>query len=322
MDFSFRQTFSLLARTTPFLMYRALVYLVIGAAWIVVTAIGAGIGAMLGVIGGSAGTGATIGGFLGFLLCAGILAFARRYLLYMVKAAHIAVLVEVVDGRPLPDGKGQVAYGKDAVKERFTETSVLFAVDQAITGILRRFNRMVVRVADFLPIPGLENLAKIANAIINTSVTYVDEAVLAHNLRVRSQNPWETSRQGIILYAQNYTRFLKNAVKLTFGVWGLTILVFLVVLVPIALLIWVLPFEGGIVALLFSLTVAWLIRATVIEPFAVTAMLQAWNSITADQVPNPEWESRLTQVSDAFGNMVQKARGWVSQRRGAGETAA
>ncbi|WP_120003266.1 hypothetical protein [Nesterenkonia muleiensis] len=314
MDFTYGRTMKLLLRTLPFLVFRLLVYVGIALGWIIITAVGAGIGAMVGAVGGSTAAGATVGGLMAFVACLGILAFLRRYLLYMVKSAHIAVLVEAIDGRALPAGQGQVAYGQQAVKQRFVEMSVLFGVDSVIKGILRAFNRLVVRVANFLPIPGAAKVAKIGNAVINSSLTYVDETILGHNLRVRSTNPWETSRQGLILYAQNYSQFLKNAVKLTLGVWGLTLLIFLVLLMPVALVVWLLPVTGGLVPLLLTLSLTWAVKLAVVEPFAVTAMLQVWAKVTEGQVPNPEWEGKLQQASRKFGEMGAKARSWEHRK--------
>jgi hypothetical protein len=73
--------------------------------------------------------GAFIGGAIGFGLTAIILYFLRQYLLYLVKAAHIAVLVEILDGRAIPGGQGQIGYRASFVKNHFAQASVLFGVD-------------------------------------------------------------------------------------------------------------------------------------------------------------------------------------------------
>ena len=73
--------------------------------------------------------------------------FVREYLLYLVKAGHIAVLVELFEGRELPAGRSQIDYAQSIVRERFGESSVLFGVDQLIKGILKAFNRAFFTVA-------------------------------------------------------------------------------------------------------------------------------------------------------------------------------
>lgn len=72
---------------------------------------------------------ATDGVWVGFGIGASasgtIVYFIREYFLYLVKAEHIAVLVELMEGRKLPKGKSQLGYAKDIVARRFTRTSSL-----------------------------------------------------------------------------------------------------------------------------------------------------------------------------------------------------
>lgn len=104
--------------------------------------------------------------------------FLREYLLYVVKAGHIAVLVELLDGRPLPDGKGQVAYGTSVVKQRFVQSSVLFALDRLLKGVIRMMTRVVEGVANFLPIPGTQAIVGLIRGMLKLSVGFLDELIL------------------------------------------------------------------------------------------------------------------------------------------------
>ena len=138
----------------------------------------------------------------GFGLVSAALYFAREYILYLVKAAHIAVLVELLDGKDVPAGQGQIAYGAAFVKTHFAESSVLFGVDQLIKGVLRAFFRTINFFTAFLPIPALQQMIRIAEAIVRMSLTYVDEIILAYLIRTRTTNPWDTAKDGLILYAR------------------------------------------------------------------------------------------------------------------------
>ena len=53
------------------------------------------------------------------------------------------------------------------------------------------------------------------------SLTYVDEIILGYNIRQNSQHPFETARQGVVLYAQNGKTMVKNAIWLTVIMWVL-----------------------------------------------------------------------------------------------------
>ncbi|MDX1625318.1 MAG: hypothetical protein R3323_02285 [Wenzhouxiangellaceae bacterium] len=310
MDFKIGETVSLLMRTLPFLIFRFLIYFGITVAWVLITGVGAGLGYGIGTIGGEPEAGGLWGGIAGFSVAAAIMYFIREYLLYLVKAGHIAVLVELMEGRKLPDGKGQIDYAQGIVRERFAESSVLFGVDQLIKGILKAFNRVFFSIANFLPIPGVQGVAKFLNTIINLSLTYLDEVILAYNIRVKTDNPWEGSRTALVLYAQNYKTFLKNAFWLAFVVWGLTFLVFLLILAPVAGLVSLFPGAAGPLALILALVFAWGVKQAVIEPFGMTALMQVFFKVTEGQEPNPEWEGKLDKVSKKFSKLKDKASEW------------
>ncbi|MGY0634984.1 hypothetical protein [Luteimonas sp. A478] len=307
MDFNIGRVISLLLRTLPFLVLRLLVYMAITLAYIVVTGIGVGAGWLFGSAASTGATGALWGGMAGFALTSGVLFWAREYLLYMVKAGHVAVLAQLLDGKEIPGGRGQIDYARTVVKERFVESSVLFAVDRLIVGILRVFNRVTMRAASLLPIPGLEPVVKLANAVISTSLTYVDEVILAHNVRTASDNPWASSRDALVLYAQNYKTMLKNAVIVTFIVWGLTLAIFVVVFAPVAALVALFPGMAGFWTFVLAAVVAWGLKAALVDPFAMTALMQVYFKTTTNQVPDPEWSAKLEKMSGKFRQLKDKA---------------
>lgn len=307
VDFKFGQVIGLLSRTLPFLVLRLLVYLGIALAYIVITGAGSGIGWMLGKAASTGATGALWGGMAGFGVASGLLYFAREYLLYLVKAGHIAVLTQLLEGKEIPGGRGQIDYASSVVKERFAESSVLFGVDQLVKGILRVFNRVTMAAARFIPIPGLEPVMKFVNTVINLSLTYVDEVILAHNIRTGATNPWASSRDAVVLYAQNYKVLLKNAVFLTFIVWGLTLLIFVVVFAPVAALVGLFPGVAGFWTFALAAVTAWSLKAALVDPLAMTALMQVYFKVSENQSPDPEWSGRLEKMSDKFRQLKDKA---------------
>ena len=137
-DFSIGRTLGLMGQTLPFIVFRIVVYFGVAAAFVVVTGVGAGVGWGIGAFGDDEfQLGSTAwGGVIGFGLTGGAIFFLREYILYLVKAGHIAVLVELIDGRGIPQGQGQIGYAQGLVRERFAETNVLFAVDLIVKGVL------------------------------------------------------------------------------------------------------------------------------------------------------------------------------------------
>lgn len=309
-DFRFGEVLGLMGKTAPFLVFRFLIYFAITLGFVLITGTGAGVGYGIGFVADNAPAGGMWGGLVGFGIAGAAMYFIREYLLYIVKAGHIAVLVEVSEGRDIPGGKGQIAYAREKVQERFAASTLLFGLDQLIKGILKAFNRVFLSIASMLPIPGATGVVKFVNTIINLSLTYLDEVILAYLMKTRAENPWASSRTALILYAQNYTSFLKNAVWLAVFIWLCTFVVFLLVLGPAALLVKLFPGAAGPLTLIVALVFAWGVKQAVIEPIGMTALMLVFFKVTQGQVPNPEWESKLDSVSAKFGELAAKAKDW------------
>ena len=290
-DFSVGQALALMGKTLPFIIFRIVVYAGIALAYVLATGVGAGVGWGVGIFGdGDFQAASTVwGGVAGFGIVAGILYFAREYILYIVKAGHIAVLVKLIDGEAVPDGQGQITYASEVVKARFAQSSVLFAVDQLVKGVLGAIVGIVQGVASLLPIPGLQNLVGL----------------------VRAFNPWVSAREALVLYAQNYPTMLRNAAWLTVITYLLAFVVFLVMLAPAGLIVWLLPVGWSAGGFIFALVFAWAVKAALIEPFAIACMMQVFFRVTAGQTPDPEWENRISGVSRKFNELKQRAIQWM-----------
>ena len=306
-----RTALGAMMKTAPFVVFRMVIYVGIMLAYVLAVGVGGAIGYGIASVGDEPGAGAFYGGFFGFAVVSGVLFWLREYLLYLVKAGHVAVLVEVMDGKALPGGRGQIDYAHAVVRERFAEASVLFGVDRLIKGVLRMINRLVMSVANFLPIPGLRDLAQFVNKILNVSLTYTDEIILAYNLRTRSENPWESSKDALILYAQNYKVMAKNAVFLLLWMYVLTFVIFLVVLAPMGAVVALFPGAasgwGFVLAVVFALT----LKAALIEPVAIAALMQVYFKTIEGQVPDLAWDARLTQASKKFQQLKDKAAAFI-----------
>ncbi len=315
-DFSISRTLGLMGQTLPFIGFRIIVYFGIALAYVLVTGVGAGVGWGVGAFGDAdfrAGSTAW-GGIIGFALTAGTIYFLREYILYLVKAGHIAVLVELLDGRGIPQGQSQISYATGIVRERFAETSVLFGVDQLVKGVLGAILGLIQGVAALLPIPGLQNVVGIVRAFLRLAVGLLDEVILGYLMRTRATNPWAGAQTGLVLYAQNYKVMLKNAAWLTVITYVLALVVFLLMLAPAAALVWFIPNAWGAGGFVFALIFAWAVKAAVLEPFAIAAMMEVYFRVIEGQTPDPAWDERIGQVSRKFRDLKDKAANWVGGR--------
>lgn len=315
-DFSIPRTLGFMAQTLPFIVLRIIVYAGIAIAFVLTTGVGVGLGWGIGAFGGAdfrAGAMAW-GGILGFAVTAGTLFFLREYILYMVKAGHIAVLVELIDGRGVPQGQGQIAYAQEIVRTHFAETNVLFGVDLLVRGVLAAILGLIQGIANFLPIPGLSNVVGLVRAFLRVAVGLMDEVILGYLLRERSANPWQGAQTALVLYAQNYKVMLKNAAWLTIIMYVLAFVVFLVMLAPAAALVWFLPNGWSAGGFVFALIFAWAVKAALIEPFAIAAMMEVYFRVIEGQTPDPAWDQRIGEVSRKFRELKDKAANWVAGR--------
>lgn len=310
-DFSIGGALSMMARTMPFIVLRIAVYFAIAVGYVLVTGTGAGIGYTVGLFGdeGFRANSALWGGLFGFGLFGAAMYWAREYILYIVKAGHIAVLVELLDGKPMPDGKSQITHATAVVKERFLEASVLFGIDQLVKGVIAAVTGLVRGILTVLPLPGVNQLAGILHAFLRVAVGFIDEVILAHAIRSRSTSPWASAKDAVILYGQNYKTMLKNAAWLAGIVYGLSLIVFLIMLAPAALVVYLMPGAWSAGGFIFALIFAWSVKAALLEPFAIACLMQVYFRTIEGQTPDPEWEAKLEQMSAKFRELKAKALG-------------
>ncbi len=321
-DFNIIRTFGLMMRTLPFILVRMAVYFAITLAYIVVTGAGSGIGYGVGQIAEDPATYAVWGAFLGFGLASVGVYWIREYILYVVKAGHIAVMVDLLDGRTVGRGYGQIAHARETVTARFGETNVLFALDQLIKGVIGAITGLIGGIAVVLPIPGLNSVARFVNAVIRMSLIHVDEVILAYNIRTGSTNPWESSRHGLVLYAQNARVMIRNAVWLTLIVWVLSIAIFLVMVAPAAALVYALPGQFTGWSFVLAIVFAWAFKAALLEPFAIAALMDVYFRTIEGQTPDPAWDAKLLGASERFADIAGKASAQVFGRTPGSQAAA
>lgn len=309
-DFEIGRSVSIMIRTWPFIVFRMIVYFGITLAYIVATGTGASVGYGVGHISTDPDgpmSFALWGGVVGIGVVSIAVYWIREYILYIVKAGHIAVMVHLIDGRDVPGGQSQIAYAREVVTQRFAEANILFVLDQLVKGAIRAITGLIGGIAAFLPIPGLSGLVSFINTVIRLSLTYVDEIILGYNIRINSASPFETARQGVVLYAQNGKTMVKNAVWLAVIMWGVSLVIFLLMLAPAGAILYLMPGQLAGWAFVLAIVFAWAFKAAFIEPFAIACLMQVYFKTIQGQVPNPDWDRRLAEASSKFRELKDKA---------------
>lgn len=321
-DFSISKTLGIMMKTMPFILFRMLVFFGITIAYIFATGTGGAIGYGVGRVSSdpdAQGTFAVWGAVIGFGLVSVVVYWIREYVLYIVKAGHIAVMVELLQGKELPMGRGQIDHAKAVVTERFVETNVLFAVDQLVKGVIGAITGLIGGVANFLPIPGLSTLVSFLNTVIRMSLTFVDEIVLGYAIKTASTNPWASARTGVVLYAQNGKTMVKNAIWLSVFMWIVSLVVFLMFLAPAAGLLYYFPGQAGGWGFVIAIVFAWSFKAALLEPFAIAALMDVYFRVIEGQQPDAEWERKLDGASNKFRDLGGKAMDWLGAKPVSGQ---
>ena len=107
---------------------------------------------------------------------------------------------------------------------------------------------------------------------------------------------------------------LKNAAWLTIIMYGLSFLVFLIMLAPAAALVYLIPGAWSAGGFIFALIFAWAVKAALIEPFAIASMMDVYFRVIEGQTPDPAWDARISQVSRKFNQLKEKAANWTGGR--------
>ena len=168
MNFQFNKALDILGRTLPFVALRLFVYGIafgLGLLWF---------GAMFWFFANWPFPGPPWLAFVfGGVLFGSGAKLIRNYVLYLVKAAHVAVITRLAVSGSLPEGSNQFSYGWSLVGRRFLQVSVLFAVDRVVHVVVRAFNRSVFKLISF--VPGIQSFRGFAQQVLDYSAGYVDE---------------------------------------------------------------------------------------------------------------------------------------------------
>lgn len=309
-NFYLREAFTLLLKTTPILWVRIGSYALLGVGLLAYFAVLGGIAWLLSQLWGVLGIVVLLASAAGAY---GIVRWVTRYYFYLLKAAHAAVMTEFIVHGTGPEGS-QIEHGKEQVLNRFKDTSIMFAIDQVLDGVVKGFNRTFTNVTDFLPLPGMDALQQFVRRVSRFATTYIDEAILTRAYAEDEENVWTVAKDGVILYAQCWKPILANAVVLTL-ISYVEFFVFLVVLglpaVALGALIPSLKLALGI----FVLVGAWMLKLAVADAYALAATLLAYHRSTDGMEPDPEWQARLEQASDSFQELKEKAAQKVDEYR-------
>jgi len=257
-------------------------------------------------------------GFIMFIIwisATGIVNFIlNHYIGYLVKAGHVAVITEAVTTGRVPDN--QVAYGKQMVKERFLTSNVFFVIDKLVGGAVRQLQRGFEKVAGSLGniIPGMNAIVNIGKMFIGIALGYIDECCLGYTFLKKDQGAFKSATDGVVIYAQNWKKLLKDAAKTTATVVILMIVITLVSFVLFFLLSKMLfsnsifKILADIVAFLLACCVAVAIKAAFIDSYMLVKMMVSYMQEAPTTQITFDLYSKLCGLSAKFKELFNKGQ--------------
>jgi len=290
----------LFSKTTPFIIAK----LMLGGATVLISALLLAI--MMG-LGWLFGEGGMLIMFILWVSATGAVRFAiMHYAGYLVKAGHIAVIAEACATGKIPDN--QVAYGQAMVTERFVSSNVYFAIDKLITGAVKQIQKSIGKVGDFLDfIPGMDAITGLAQFFVDIALGYVDECCLGWTFYHKEQDPFKSSADGVVIYAQNWKPILKGAAKTMLKVVGLTLLIALIIFVPIGLIFKLLKWSP-LFAFLLALLIAWVVKFAVMDSYIMIQMMSTYMDVAPSTVITFDLYSKLCVASSSFKELFNKGQ--------------
>jgi len=254
-----------------------------------------------------------------FLFVWGALRFLERYVLYLVKTGHVAVIVELLQTGKVPEDVGMVAYGKQQVTDNFGASNVAFLVDSMVHGAVRQIQRWIMRIGNvFSFIPGSKNVIGIINAIMSVSLNYIDEAIMSYIFLRKSKDKessvWKSASDGVVLYAQSWKGILQAATGSVVFIYVFNIVMFLVFVFPLMFVSSMIasgtPGLGtflGFLAVVGAYVLTTVLKRAVIDPVVTIIMIRSYQMSIRNLEPAIDLQQKLLGVSSRYKQLLKKA---------------
>ena len=259
----------------------------------------------IGSLSGSGG-GVAIALCLWAILIGGVFTFAERYIGYMLKAGHVAMVTTAVTTGTLPENQLEAA--KSMVKERFATANVYFVVDRLVSGAVSQLQRGLQKVEDLLgKIPGVSVIVSFAQLFVHIALNYIDECCLGYTFLHREQSAFKSAADGVVIYFQNWKALLKNAAVTTLIVMG------------ISLVAWLLPFLifvglfsllhiHWIFAFILALIIAAIIKSSFVDSYMMVKMMVSYMQVAPSTEITFDLYDKLCKLSAKFRNLFNKGQ--------------
>ncbi len=301
MDLYFKESIRLLFKTWPFWILKIVVYLAIAIPFFIIAALFLWLALKYG------GIITIIIIIFGLMALWGYAKIVRRYVLYLIKAGHLAVLGELIYREKLPEGKGMIGYGFEKVKSTFVTTSVFWVIDEIINAVVHGVMNVIERIGRWIPVQAVQNIFKIIARIVGVFLSYIDEAVLSYIFVYPKKDPWKGARDGLVLYFKCWKQLLATSAIIVLLNVVLSVVLFYVVFLLTLPLAAMLPFGLSDVPFLIALAVTGWVKVAFFNQFTLVWMVVAYHKSIQGVSVDSKIVSELENLVPKFKEITSKA---------------
>lgn len=258
----------------------------------------------LGSLGG--GNGMIFAFVIWLLLTAAISGIVNRYIGYMLKAGHVAMVTTAVTTGTLPENQLQAATA--IVKERFLTANVYFVVDRLVSGAVSQLQRGLQKIDDLLgKIPGVSLIVSFAQLFVQIALGYVDECCLGYTFLHKEQSAFKSAADGVVIYFQNWKKLLKDAAIMALIVMGLSVLAWLL---PFLLFTAIFAAFGihWIFALIVGVIISAVIKSAFIDSWMMVKMMVSYMEVAPTTQITFDLYDKLCKLSSKFKSLFTKGQ--------------
>jgi len=301
MKIYFKDSLKLFVKTLPFLFLKAAVYLGIALFFLAIGLF------FLWIISKFAGIITLILVIFMLLFLWGLVKVIRKYILYLIKAGHIAVLAELIQKGELPKGKGMIGFGFEKVKATFVTTSIFWVIDELISAIVNGISNFIRRIGRWIPVQAVQTIFNLIANIVAVFLSFIDEAILSYIFIYPEKDPWKGARDGLVLYFKSWKPLLMSSVIIVLLNYVVTIALFFILLgltTPIAAL---LPFVIKDAPFIIALIIAGWVKIALLDQFTLVLMVTTYQNSIKGLEADSETMEKLEQLVPKFKEITAKA---------------
>ena len=250
------------------------------------------------------------------LFTAAIYPIANRFGVYLIRAGHIAVIVETVKTGTIPDRP--ISYGIRTVRKRFPVTAAYFVAHKLVDKANREISKFLWHFAsDIAFVLNLAMIDRLLSAYMKIAIGSIDDCCIGYTFANPKRGALQCACDGVVYYAANWKTMTKSAAS-TLG-WAMLLCAVLIV-IPItvilvslfsvkALSLWVIPI------ILFAAYIGTAIKDAVVDSYIVCRMVSAFYDCVTHAEPLDDYYEELKATSGKFRNLCAAAKRENEERK-------